>query len=360
MRKFLNRLLSIITILSILIVGGLLLLSPQKTSPFLDDDGNTLANSIADIRTVTLNGSEQRILIRGRDINNPVLLHLHGGPGGADQAIVRSSGKTVEDLFTVVYWDQRGAGASYSSELDLGSLSLKQIVDDGLALTELLRDEFAKDKIYLQGHSWGTLVGVHMVAGAPALYHAYFGIGQIANSRQAELLSYNYTLDQAQRAGDVDTIDGLKHIGQPPYQKDQRWIDTAMVGRGLMRPYEIPSQPLLLSLFDIYKNFVFYPAYSISDKLNSLEGSKVSFQKLWMQAINADLFTSHKSLKVPLHFFQGKYDMHTVTEVAKNYYEMVEAPDKQYYSFDNSAHWPHIREYGKYRNILQSILKQRQ
>jgi len=123
-----------------------------------------------------------------------------------------------------------------------------------------------------------------------------------------------------------------------------------------MQPYENPGQPQLLSLVDIYKDFVFYPEYSIADKLNSLQGSKVSFQKLWMEAINADLLKSHRSLKVPVHFFQGKHDMHTVTEVVKNYYDIVDAPFKQYYSFDDSAHLPHIKEHSKYRSILKSII----
>jgi len=129
-----------------------------------------------------------------------------------------------------------------------------------------------------------------------------------------------------------------------------------MVERGLMRPYEVPDQPLYLSLREIYQSFVFYPEYSVSDKLNSLNGSKMSFQALWMEAINADLFTTHPRVEVPVYIFQGKYDMHTVTEVAKNYYDALEAPVKQYFSFDNSAHWLHLKEHERYKKILLSII----
>lgn len=315
-----------------------------------------LENSIAEIRTIELNGVKQRLLVRGADKRNPILLHVHGGPGGADQAIVRSNGGAIEDIFTVVYWDQRGAGASYSPAVTTNNLSLKQIVDDGVILSQALRDEFGKDKIYLQGHSWGTLVGIHMITAAPDLYHAYFGIGQIANSKRAELLSYNYTLEQARKASDSKTIEGLKEIGPPPYDSDQRWIDTTMVERGLMQPYENPGQKQFLSLIDIYKNFVFYPEYSVADKLNSLEGSKVSLQTLWIEAINANLFNTHPSVEVPVYLFQGKYDQHTVTEVAKDYFDVLKAPVKEYYSFDQPAHWPHLKEHQKYRALMLKIV----
>ena len=333
-------------------------LSPQKTNPFLNANGEVLENSIAEIRDVTLNGVSQRILIRGVDVNNPVLLHLHGGPGGADQAIVRSNSKTLEDIFTVVYWDQRGAGASYSSSVAADDLSLDQIVADGVVLSETLRQEFKKDKIYLQGHSWGTLVGVHMIAKAPDLYHAYFGIGQIAHSKRAELLSFSYTMNAAKIANDKKTMNKLAELGSPPYENDQRWIDSVMQERVLMQPYEVPNQRPFLSLAAIYKNFVFYPEYSLSDKLNSLAGSKLSLQALWMEAINANLFITHPTLPVPVYFFQGKYDQHTVTEVAKDYFDAVEAPHKEYFSFDNSAHWPHLKEEQKYREIVKKIVAQ--
>ena len=358
MRKLLVRLLKTLLILVVAIFVLTFLLSPQTTQPFLDHEGEVIKNSIAEMRSVDLNGVKQRILIRGENRNNPILLHVHGGPGGAEQAIVRSSGKTVEDLFTVVYWDQRGAGASYDSSLTLDSLSLEKIVNDGISLVSYLRTEFGRDKIYLQGHSWGTLVGTNMIAKSPNQFHAYFGIGHIANSRRAELLSYNYTLDAAQKAGDQKTLNALKEFGAPPYKNEQEWIDNVMVERALMQPYEIPGEEPYLSLVEIYSNFVFYKAYSVQDKLNSLEGSKRSLQALWIEAVNADLFTSHPSLPIPVYFFQGKYDMHTVTEVARDYYEMVEAPHKEYFSFDKSAHWPHLEEHEKYRKLLKRILSE--
>lgn len=356
MLKLLRRLFLLALVFIIVVFAILLLLSPKTTPEFVDSKGDTILNSIAEVRTINLNGAPQRVLIRGVNVANPLLLHLHGGPGGPDQPVIRTSGKTLEDMFTVVYWDQRGAGASYTPELKPESLSLEQIVLDGIELSSQLKREFGKDKIYIEAHSWGTLVGVHMISQRPDLYHAYFGIGQMANSKLAELLSYNYTVEQASKAGDTKAVDALKELGPPPYQSEQGWKNAVMVERGLMRPYEHPEQEPLYSMLEIYKQFTVYPAYSIQDKLNSLAGDKASFKALWMDAINADLFTTHSSVDVPVYIFQGKYDQHTPTQVAKDYFDALNAPKKEYFQFNNSAHWPHLNEHQTYRAHLQTII----
>jgi len=128
MSNFFKILIVLIVVAFGRIFAGSFFLSPQHTQPFIGSDGEKLQNSIAEIRTVDINGVKQRLLVLGRNIGNPVLLHLYGVQGGGDQTIVRSSEKTVEDIFTVVYWDQRGAGASYSSSTSHQSLSLSQIV----------------------------------------------------------------------------------------------------------------------------------------------------------------------------------------------------------------------------------------
>lgn len=226
---------------------------------------------------------------------------------------------------------------------------------DGIALTEYLLQRFGKNSLFLQGHSWGTLVSVHMATQRPELYSAYFGIGQIADSKRAELMSYNFTMAQAREANDRETVDALNAIGSPPYSRPEEWIQTVLVERALMQPYEKPDGSLFMSPPEIYRIFTFYKGYSISDKLNSLAGSAVSIEHLWMEAINADLFSTHRQFEIPVYIFQGTYDQHTVTAVAKAYFDLLEAPQKEYFEFKNSAHWPHIEEFDRYRSIVERL-----
>ena len=352
MRKLLLISLGGIGLIAGIILTFLWLVSPQQTQPH---SATLSTRSIAEISEITLNGAPQRILVRGEDTGNPILLHIHGGPGGADQAVMRYFNFDLEDQFTVVYWDQRGAGASYSSELDPETLSLQQIVNDGLALTEYLKGEFKQDKIFLQGHSWGTLVGMHMVAQAPQHFHAYFGIGQVAKSKRAEVLSFEHALQRARDAGDQETVDGLEIIGAPPYKTEEQWKGAVMTQRALMQPYEMPDGSRLMTEFEMYRVYTLYRGYSIKDKLASLEGAAVSLDRMWMDAINANLFEQIPRVDVPVYIFQGKHDYHTVTEVAKDYFEVLEAPDKAYFEFENSAHFPHLREFDAYRDIVLEL-----
>lgn len=332
-------------------------ISPKETPPFVDSEGQLFEDSIAEIQDLVINGVAQRILIRGQDQSRPILLVVHGGPGAPDQVILRSMEATLEDLFTVVYWDQRGAGASYVGTSDQPqSITLQQIVSDGLQLTSYLRERFKQPKIYLQGHSWGSLVGVHMVSEQPTFFHAYFGVGQMANMRRSESLSYAFALDQASQAGDEKSLKLLQDIGAPPYKTKEEWLSKLMTERGVMQQFERPDGSQVFSMFGVYKMFGVYPEYSLSDKLNSLAASDLSMEMLWMEAVDADLFTSHSRFDLPVYIFQGLYDKHTVTEVAKDYYDAIEAPQKKYFSFEKSAHWPHINEYKKYKAILSEIV----
>lgn len=358
MSKPVKSILVCIVICFAFLIISLLYVSPKTTASFLDDNGQELENSIAEIRDIELNGIQQRILIRGADKNNPILLNLHGGPGGPDQTLLQSSGKTVEDIFTVVYWDQRGAGASYSSEIDIEQLSLAQIVKDGNELARLLIEEFKQDKIFLQGHSWGTLVGLKMAAKNPELFKAFISVGQLVHAVRAEVLSFDFALGAAQSANDQATVRGLTELGRPPYKTDQKWIDSVLIQRAFMMPYELPGKAPLFSMVDTYKSFIFYRGYSIRDKLSSLKGFETSLPALWMEVINTDLFSENPSIDVPVYFIQGKYDQHTVTQLVEEYHSFVTAPKKEYIEFSNSAHWPHLREFEKYRSTLKLIKSQ--
>ncbi len=356
MKQKILKFLLTIGILVLLLFSVLFYNSPQKTPQFLDKDGAVLKNSIAEILDIEINGVKQRILIRGENLSNPLLLHLHGGPGGPDRPLMDKN-KNLENFFTVCYWDQRGAGASYADNIPIETMNQDQIIKDGLELSKYLLNRFEKKKLYLEAHSWGTLFGIQMVYREPALFHAYFGIGQGSNSLKSEQLSYDFVYKSAKEANDTKTIDELEKIGRPPYSTDSEWIKNILTERKLLKKYEGPDSKKKLSMLSIYKDFVFYPEYSISDKLKALKGSPFSQKHLWPEAKKTNLFKSVTKFRVPIYIFQGKYDLSTVTSVSKEYFDTIEAPKKQYYGFENSAHWPHMTEFKKYKSIIKTIVK---
>jgi pimeloyl-ACP methyl ester carboxylesterase len=130
---------------------------------------------------IDVNGSKHCILVRGSDPSNPVLLYLHGGPGQSLIPFAHVATSTLTDSFTVVYWDQRGAGLSYSAATPAKTINLAQLIDDTISVTDYLRNRFGQDKIFLVGHSWGSTLGTLAVLKCPSKYAAYVGVGQVVS-----------------------------------------------------------------------------------------------------------------------------------------------------------------------------------
>ena len=178
----------------LLLAGVLLALSPGKPQPFVDETGKPLAGSISEKVFVDINGVKQGMFIQSKDASHPVLLYLHGGM--PDYFLTQKYPTGLEDLFTVVWWEQRGSGISYSPDIPTESITQEQLIADTLALTNYLRERFQQDKIYLMGHSGGTFIGIQAAAQAPELYHAYIGVAQMANQLESEKLAYDYMLQE--------------------------------------------------------------------------------------------------------------------------------------------------------------------
>lgn len=149
----------------LLLLGVLLVLSPGTPRPFLDDRGEPLAGSISEKLSVNINGIEQGMFIQGRSAGHPVLLYLHGGM--PDHFLNDRYATGLDDIFTIVWWDQRGSGLSYHPDMAPESLNPEQMIADTLALTNHLRERFGQNKIYLMGRSGGTFFGIQAAARAP-------------------------------------------------------------------------------------------------------------------------------------------------------------------------------------------------
>ena len=140
--------------------GLLLWLSPGTTEPFLNANGDRLPGSISQKLSVPINGVQQGMIIRGKHAANPVLLWVHGGPGMPDYPLTQQYPVDLEDLFTIVWWDQRGAALSYDRDIPPDTMTIEQFITDTLAVTDYLRDRFHQDRIYLLGHSWGSFIAL--------------------------------------------------------------------------------------------------------------------------------------------------------------------------------------------------------
>ena len=335
----------------IILVGVLSLLSPGKPRPILDENGNPPAGSLSEKIFVNINGVNQGMFIRSKDVNNPVLLYLHGGM--PDYFLSYKYPTGLEDDFTVVWWEQRGSGISYCAEVPPETMTLEQMISDTLEVTNYLRQRFGKEKIYLMGHSGGTFIGIQAAAQAPELYHAYLGVAQISDQRESERLAYEYMLAEFTQNGNqgmarklaASPVTAMGDIPKGYYAAR----DQAMHALGIGTTRDMNSV-----LTGIFLPSLASREYTLMEKVNTWWGkSRSGVSIVWADVISTDLSEKVAELKIPAYFLHGRYDYTCSYPLAREYFEKLDAPVKGFYTFEQSAHSPLFEEPEKMKLILQ-------
>jgi pimeloyl-ACP methyl ester carboxylesterase len=303
-------------------------------------------NAIASLEAVRLGEVDQWLLMRGRDRSSPVLLYVHGGPGGPFTSLAREYSSRLEEHFVVVHWDQRGAGKSCSSDVPDESLRLEQYVADTLELVEWLRTRFGVEKIYLLGHSWGSVLGVLAVQRHPSLFEAYIGLGQVVDQRRGEEISYRWVVGRAEAEGNDEALGELREI-QPPYRRlDELILQRKWLGHYGGAVYEGGFVPRFVrALFTS-------PEYTLWEKLSFYGCFLNSIEKVWFDLEGIDFIRSARKLDVPVYFFAGRHDYNTPFELVVEWAEMLEAPHVEIVWFEDSAHNALIEEPERFQDEL--------
>lgn len=288
-----------------------------------------------------------------------MLLFLHGGPGSPEYAMARVYDTGLEQNFTVCWWDQRGAGMSYSANQVVEAVTMDQMIDDTVEVTQYLQRRFDQEKIYLMGHSWGSFLGVNTVNRHPELYAHYIGIGQVTSQFQSEQLTYDFILEAARERGDSKTeAKILQHTLVSPEDVTTQYLmlrsaQLSDLGYGVFHKLDSQMRQILLPVLQTKE-------YTIGDKFGYIMGNVVSldFPTNTFQLENM-LVEIVPELKVPVTIIHGVYDMQVSYDLSKEYFDSLLAPKKTFYSFENSAHSPFMEEPERFRLILEEdILSQ--
>jgi pimeloyl-ACP methyl ester carboxylesterase len=334
--------------------------SPGQPEPFLDGNGQVLENSLSEKIHVEINGIEQGMFIVSRNIQNPVLLFVHGGPGMPEYWLNQDHPSRLEDHFTVVWWEQRGAGLSFEPGIPPESMTVQQFVADTLEATRYLQARFSQEKIYLMGHSWGSYLGIQAAAQAPDLYHAYIGMGQVANQLRSEQLAYEYARELSKSQGNLRMLRRLEAVPAPltvplplAYEKLR---DTYMHSLGIGTMHRMKSV-----ITGIFLPSWRFRGYTLGEKIKLWRGkidSRSSEYRLWGDMLATDLSNQVTELAIPVYFFHGRHDYTCAYPLAKAYFDKLQAPVKGFYTFEDSAHSPVFEEPEKSLKILtEDVLK---
>ncbi len=257
----------------------------------------------------------------------------------------------LEKYFTVVQWDQRGAGKSYRP--DTPDMRIAQFVDDTLELTRKLEAEFGQRKFFLAGHSWGSLIGALAVARAPQLFRAYIGLSQFVDIPDSERELDQRARAYAKQTANCRALKKLQELGRFPYPNHRVERQVNKVQKKLMG--EVPHE---LGAAHFIALALVSPDYSLGDYARMLRGIVFSGKALEREIYAANLFRSAPELDVPVYFLTGRHDTVLSPVVGKRYFKAMVAPrGKHFIWFEKSNHWPQIEEPEKYRATMRSILR---
>ncbi len=331
----------LLVLAALLAVVLVLLLLPGSTPRI---DARLHPNGLAVLEQVPVAGTRQWLLIRSEDIGNPVALFVHGGPGTSELALNRRNTGALERHVTVVTWDQRGAGKSFAAGRDPAGMSMTRFVEDVVAVSSYLTERFRTRRILLIGHSWGSAIGLLAVAKRPDLFSGYIGIGQASRMSESERLSWEWTLEQARRAGDAASVKRLERIGPPPYTGPD-WRAKFMTERQLLGRFGGEYHGSRTGAFGpVLKSLLFCTEYTAADRVNFFRGIFRSVQALFPELYRTDLFLQVPEVQVPVWFCLGRHDHEVPAALSAQYFEALRAPRKELVWFENSAHLPNTEE----------------
>jgi pimeloyl-ACP methyl ester carboxylesterase len=348
----------LIAVLAVLFVASSAENKPSQTPLFSRADATKIIaeadrivnpGGIERIEKVRIGGIDQWVSIRGTDRRNPVLLYIHGGPGYVSIPMSWWFSRGWEEYFTVVQWDQRAAGKTYlltDPAKIASSLTTERMISDIEEMAAWARREFAKHKIFVLAHSYGSFLGLQFAQRHPEWLYAYIGVGQSVDGPENERRGWRFAIDSARRAGNLEAVHELEGIapyaapGQPIPIKDL-YVQRKLVGYygGVMAYRADNSADSDLAQLS--------PAYNEQEISHIWDGNKFATPYLLPDLVTTSL-TQIRRLAVPLILFEGRHDMNVNSEVAAAWFDTVKAPEKHLVWFEHSGHMPMTEEPGKF------------
>lgn len=315
------------------------------------------APGIDRMEMVEIGGIGQALYIRGQNVDNPIILWVHGGPGNSMMPLLHLYQYEWENDFTVVNWDQRNVGKTYFANdpaAVLQTMSAERVLEDVHEVTAYLKQKFSKEKIILVGHSWGTVLGTMAVQTYPEDYSAYIGISQVVNMADNERVGYQKTLEMAKAAGNQKDIRALEAVASyPPSEYGPNYMADMMTVRTYQSKYGLSVN---MGLGDVIR-ILATPYYSFSELKNSFifnqqnvldtQGGLAPFV---ME--QADIRNYGADYQVPVYYIMGANDYNSPYLLAKAFFDEIVAPDKQAFSIPDADHMPFLSSKAEFDRIL--------
>lgn len=283
-----------------------------------------------------INGALNGMYITSTNEDNPVLLFISGGPGVPEvwlnDVYDKQYPNKLAEHFTVCYWDYIGEGLSYNRKIKAEEITLERLTEDARAVAKFLKKKFGKEKIYLMAHSSGSNLGLHLAQTDSEDFYCYFGMGQVYGDDKARLdAAYVFLKEEFEKTGNRK---GLKKLNMLSSSSNiGRDLEQVLLMAGCATTREMRSD-----VKDIFFKQLSAKCYTNQEKINYWKGKKL-LSKSAYRKYNAEQDADKPAL-IPVYFLSGYYDYTTPITLSKELLEKLEAPEKNFYTFYNSAHSP--------------------
>ena len=348
--------LTILVLALFIIIAIFMILPPGKgeISQFRDEGGIIIEGSIAEKTYIEVDGTKLGLIIVGKDQTKPVMLFLGGGPGIPQYFLEDTYPTGISEEFVVCYLEYRGTSLSYHSNLQPEEMTTDRYLDDVEAVTNYLIQRFDKEKIYLMGHSFGTFLGIQMAYNHPEYYEAYIAMSQLTNPRESEKIAAKYMEDQYRELGNTKKVKEFEK--QSSFSDDEAYQEyfNSLLRDESMHELGVGTMHTMKSVISgIFLPSLRCKAYSTKERIAIWQGKNfMAATPVGLERTKYNVFENITSLEIPIYFFAGEYDYTCCYSLQKKYYELIQAPLKAFYTFENSAHSPLYEEPKKAMNII--------
>ncbi|MBZ8176018.1 alpha/beta fold hydrolase [Staphylococcus delphini] len=312
---------------------------------YIEQDGRTVQKHY-----LTLNGHRQGVIIESRGTDKPILLVVHGGPGFPLYSFFRAHHIDLTDRYTVVFWDQRGTGMSYTRE----TVEMADLISDLYQLIQFLRHHFQQNQVYLMCHSFGTIIGNHVAHRYPELIAAYIGMGQLGDvfrNEQCILQHLRFLAHEERNQRAIKQLNAIhltRDFNQDCQYEKARQRYTAR--------YHVGFSSRGYSVWRMFRVMMQTPYYRLMERINIVRGSLSTFEHLTSEMAHTNLNDIAQEIKVPFYILQGVHDMQTTYEDSKAFFEHVGSAEKRFYAFQDTAHAPFVDEPEKMIEMMHEIV----
>lgn len=284
-----------------------------------------------------INGIKQYVQVRGADRKNPLMLFVHGGPGGSVAGMCHVLQPEWEKKYTVVNWDQRNSCMTYlANKENAGKISETGSLDDYISdidgVIRFLHTVYDFKKVILAGFSWGSVIGAEYAKRHPENVSCYIGIGQLINYREALKVTCERLEKLTEGTGDKAKI---KKIAASVPKEDTM---TPEFFRSVQMFSVIGTKYLAkhTKAFPFFK-LLTSPFLDLNGKLAMLRSDPALLKGTYRTLFSYD-FRRNMNFKVPVMFISGEDDFVCPYQLVSDSFEKIKAPDKKIKLIRKAAH----------------------